>query len=475
MRSREEDIARLFKKSLPSPQQEEEAGKRVFYRLLLARTESSAASIANDGESDFRWKSRSQLSMALAFTAALASLLLFVVLGSAFWKKAENFAHTEPSGDPIKSGASVRTSDTTGKTLRSPSQVQIDHADDGLQKSAPMAQRPAPAEPAVAPQTAPPAATQITREADSLLVLGMPNNGARRTAAPTPETERATEQALTSRELINDLAFVAETNYFQMNRAEYFVPITLKIPGAQLAGSQSVKHIVLDMLGTVIDAYGVTIANFRDAVDVQLSDEKAKELPTRQIAYNFGFTLLPGKYSTKFLVRDGITGRIGTYQTSVVIPNLNREDKTLPISSVVLSAELISLDDVLSNSSQPRSVSTDSEDPLTIEGKKLIPSTTRTFSKTRDLIVFFQAYEPNATATEPLTAFVTLYRGQTKVFETTPLTVKDDLGRRLRTLLVTLRVPLATLQVGAYDCEVTVLDPATQKSAVWRSPITVVN
>jgi hypothetical protein len=89
--------------------------------------------------------------------------------------------------------------------------------------------------------------------------------------------------------------------------------------------------------------------------------------------------------------------------------------------------------------------------------------------------VFLQASEPNATVTEPVTAFVTLYRGQTKVFETPPLTVKDDLGRRFRTLPIKLNVPLPTLPVGPYDCQVTVLDPATQKSVVWRSPINVVN
>jgi hypothetical protein len=100
---------------------------------------------------------------------------------------------------------------------------------------------------------------------------------------------------------------------------------------------------------------------------------------------------------------------------------------------------------------------------------------TRTFSKQRDLLVFLQAYEPNATVIEPLTAFVSLYRGQAKVFETPPITIKDDLGRRLKTLPVKLSVPLASLPVGSYDCQVTVLDTATQKSAVWRSSINVVN
>ena len=75
-----------------------------------------------------------------------------------------------------------------------------------------------------------------------------------------------------------------------------------------------------------------------------------------------------------------------------------------------------------------------------------------------------------------MTASVALYRGQTKVLETQPLTVKDgSTNGQIRTLPVLLHVPLAGLPVGAYDCEATVVNSATQKSAVWRSPINVVN
>ena len=129
---------------------------------------------------------------------------------------------------------------------------------------------------------------------------------------------------------------------------------------------------------------------------------------------------VPGKYSFKFVVYDWNSGRVGTYQTAFVIPNLSKEAQDLPISSVVLSNELIALENALPNSMQFRSFSADAQlatDPLVIEGKKLIPAVTRVFGKRRDLIVFLHAYEPTATTTEPLTAFVTLYRGQTKVFE----------------------------------------------------------
>jgi hypothetical protein len=278
------------------------------------------------------------------------------------------------------------------------------------------------------------------------------------------------EQALTSREAVTDLFFRTEADYFQLNRAEYFVPVTFKLPGMQLAGSPSAKRISLDIFGQVTDAYGTTVQNLRDAIDMQLTDETAKQLPARQIAYSAGFTLLPGKYSFKFVIRDGITDRVGTYQTDVVIPNLWKELGSLPISSVVLSNELANFDNILSNSA-PSAV-----DQLIIGGKKLIPSVTRTFSNSRDLIVYLQAYEPDSKPTEPLTAFVTLSRGQTKILETTPVTISDEVNRKaLRILPIQLRVPLRTLPEGPYDFQVTVLDTVTQKSTVWQSTINVVN
>ena len=49
----------------------------------------------------------------------------------------------------------------------------------------------------------------------------------------------------------------------------------------------------------------------------------------------------------KFLARDDETGRIGTYQTTFVIPNLNKEEKRVPISSVVLSSQRVDLKDAI--------------------------------------------------------------------------------------------------------------------------------
>src|SRR5262249_44188635 len=155
--------------------------------------------------------------------------------------------------------------------------------------------------------------------------------------------------------------------------------------------------------------------------------DAANQLATRPIQYETGFTLLPGKYVLKVLARDTETGRIGTYQAAFTIPNLNREEQRVPISSVVLGSQRVPLADAL-YSTQKATVQ--AANPLVYDGQKLVASVTRVFSRSRDMYVFFQAYERNATSTQPLVAFITFYRGDAKAFETVPLAVTDGLDLR---------------------------------------------
>src|SRR2546422_1197150 len=289
------------------------------------------------------------------------------------------------------------------------------------------------------------------------------------------DKERQLEDALMLGDPITDLTIAMEVNYFQLNRAEYFVPITVKIPGSELvlARTGGAERTLIDFIGEVKDEYGTTIQNLRDKVDMKLSGETASELSRRPIEYDTGFTLLPGKYVIKFLARDSETGRIGTYQTTFVIPNLMKEDKRIPISSVVLSSQRVDMREALYNASKDKSAAAAAQaaNPLVNDGQKLIPSVTRVFSKSREMFVYLQAYERNATTTEPLFVFVTFYRGQTKAFETPPLEVADGLDPKSKALPLKFSLSLSKLPVGEYNCQVTVLSPSGQKVAFWQSPV----
>ena len=75
---------------------------------------------------------------------------------------------------------------------------------------------------------------------------------------------------------ITELTIAMEIDYFQLNRAEYFVPIVVKIPGRELAIAKrrGTEHTLIGFNVEIKDDYGggMTIANVRDKVNIKLSD-----------------------------------------------------------------------------------------------------------------------------------------------------------------------------------------------------------
>jgi len=290
------------------------------------------------------------------------------------------------------------------------------------------------------------------------------------------DKERQLEDALMLENPVTEITIAMEVNFFQLNRAEYFVPVAVKIPGSELALARrrGAARTMIDFIGEVKDEYGTTIQNVRDKLDIKLSDDTAAQLAKRPIQYETGFTLLPGKYVIKFLARDSETGRVGTFQAGFTVPNLNREEKRIPISSVVLSSQRVPFNEALYNVQKSDSDKNVNANPLVFDGQKLIPSITRVFSKSREMFVFLQAYERGATTTQPLVAFVTFYRGEVKALETAPLPVTEGLEVRSKAVALRFSLPLDSLATGRYECQVTVLDPAGQKAAFWRAPVVLV-
>jgi len=290
----------------------------------------------------------------------------------------------------------------------------------------------------------------------------------------TADKERQLEDALMLEDPITELTIAMEINYFQLNRAEYFVPIMVKIPGRELALAKrrGAEHTLIDFVGEVKDEYGgTTVTNLRDNVNIKLSDATAAQLAHSPIEYDAGFTLLPGKYSIKFLARDDETGRIGTYQASFVIPNLNKEIKRVPISSVVLSSQRVDSRDALYNAASAKAqAKATAVNPLVTDGKKLIPSVTRVFSKDRVIFVYLQGYEQPA-AVKPLVAYVSLYQKGSRVFETQPIAVTPQSSTTIEPVPLSFDISPAALPAGKYDCQVSVLDPTSQKSTFWRGPL----
>ena len=173
------------------------------------------------------------------------------------------------------------------------------------------------------------------------------------------------------------------------------------------------------------------------------------------------------------VARDAETGRIGTYQTNFVVPNLNKEEKRVAISSVVLSGQRVEIRDALYNAVKNKDRA-EVANPLVQNGQKLIPSVTRVFRKDQDLYVYLQAYQQGAEDIQPVVAFVSVYRGQKKVYETPSIKVTEGANNRVKIVPLRFNLSLQNLPPDRYEFQVTVLDPTGQKAAYWQAPIMLI-
>jgi VWFA-related protein len=292
----------------------------------------------------------------------------------------------------------------------------------------------------------------------------------------TADKETQLADALRMEDPITELTMMVEVNYFRQNKAESFVPIMVKIPGSELALAKKggAEHTVIDFIGEIKDDQGTTIQNIRDYRDIKLTGATAAEWTKRPIAYDTGYNLLPGDYKLKVLARDSETGRIGTYMGSFHVPNLDKEEQRVPISSVVLSSQRAPMSEAIAADKGDKAAATQAANPLVQDGQKLIPSVTRVFHNNGDMYVYLQAYEKTATTAQPLVAYVTFFRGSTKVMETPPVKVAEGMDAHSHMMPLKLSFGLDKLKPGEYNCQVTILDPINQKAAFWQAPVMMI-
>jgi VWFA-related protein len=288
------------------------------------------------------------------------------------------------------------------------------------------------------------------------------------------DKERQLSEALMLGDPITDITVAAEIDYFRLARDRYFVPVEVKIPGSELelakhGGAETTR---LDFIGQVKDSKGDIKGNVRDYVELKLKDQNAAELTKRAIAYDTGFILPPGSYALKFLARDNETGMIGTYEQKFVIPDLSTNQTTLATSSVILSNQRQPVTEALYSAEKDKKLL--AENPLVQDNQKLIPSVTRVFKKSQDMYVYLETYEPLAETTEPVVAYVSFYHGKTLAFRTEQLAITDGLDKKTKALPIRFSLPLAKLQPGRYECQVSIMNPTEKKFSFTRAQIMIV-
>jgi VWFA-related protein len=281
------------------------------------------------------------------------------------------------------------------------------------------------------------------------------------------DRERQLTEELASDLPDTDLPVFLAAGYFRLSDNRFYVPISLLVPGSEIPFTRSSEQdkATLDVIGQVSDENKRPAGQLRDTLKLALST--SQEVRSKNVQYNNAFTLSPGKYHIKFVLRENQTGRLGSFETDLTIP----EFKSVPLkmSSVILASQL--------QPATKRKVDK-GDNPLVRDGSELIPSVTRVFSSGQHLYLYYEIYDPAKPAAAPPAASdpkapagvkpptirvltnVSFLQGSAKTYET-PLVEAQDLNTPERHAAVfQLDVPLSQLKPGFYTCQINVIDDA---------------
>lgn len=292
----------------------------------------------------------------------------------------------------------------------------------------------------------------------------------------TYDKEKQLSDALMLGDPVTDLRLALEVNWFRIGKERYFAPVAVKIPGSEipLKKQGSAETTTFDFIGQVTGAKGAVMGNVRDAIKIQLRDQKAGQLANRSLIYDTGFTLLPGEYTIKMLVRENQTGKMGTFETKFEIPDLSSVKSGVKMSTVVWSGQRIPMTDAVGLAS--RKVKKQDSHPLVENNQKLLPSVTHAFRKGQNIYVYAEMYdpaEPEPAKTPAVSAAVTIYQNKKLVMQSRPVQVTALREHRMNTAGILLEVPLASLPPGEYTAQLNLVDQAGQQFAYSRSPLVV--
>jgi VWFA-related protein len=294
------------------------------------------------------------------------------------------------------------------------------------------------------------------------------------------DKEQQLREALSAGDPLTDLPLMMQVDYFRVGATQYFVPVSVKIPASvvELASKGAVGMTQFDFIGQIQDETRAVVGNVRDFIKIRLDQETAAKSGRKSFQYDAGFTLEPGRYHMKFLVRENQTGKMGTFETRFTVPDLAADTSGLKLSSIIWSSQREPVKAVV-GTAEKLTKKDAVANPLIDGEEKIVPNITRIFRRRQNLYVTFDVYDalpdPKDRKARRVKVSMSWFNQKgAKAFEIGPLDASAVAPTRPEAVPVKIQVPLQQLAPGRYMCQINVVDEVGRKFAFPRAAVVVV-
>src|SRR5579864_7347988 len=196
------------------------------------------------------------------------------------------------------------------------------------------------------------------------------------------DRERELDEQLASDLPATDMAVYLDAMYFRLDENRFYVPVSLIVPGSQIPfvkGGDKDKA-TLDIIGEVVDEVKRPIGSARETVKLNL--DPSLQARQKNIEYTTSFNLPPGKYHLKFVVRENQTGRMGSFEADIALPEMKKIP--LKMSSIVLA----------SVRKPGKQETPPNQNPLIRDGQEYIPNISHVFRQDQHMYLLYEVYSP---------------------------------------------------------------------------------
>lgn len=265
--------------------------------------------------------------------------------------------------------------------------------------------------------------------------------------------EQQLEDEMTSELPNTDLPLYLASSYFRIEGDRYFVPMSLVIPGSVVPFTTEADKdkATLDVLGLVREPRSkMPLGTARETI--KLAADTSQQVRRKNIQYETGFLLPPGKYHVKFVVRENQTGRMGSFETDITVPDLKRDQ--LKMSSVVMASQ--------------KREKQKGPNPLPV-----VPNVAHVFASDQPLYLYYEVYDPAKKPDMHLLTSIQFFSGKVKAYETPLVEAKELNTPQRKAATFVIEVPLSKLRPGWYTCQVNVIDDAGGAFSFPRLPLLI--
>ena len=286
-------------------------------------------------------------------------------------------------------------------------------------------------------------------------------------------------QALSSGDPVTDIPIVLQLDYFRISPTAYYIPVSIRVPGSSVAIAQKggAAETQLDFAGQVQDETHAAVSNVRDNIKIKLDGANAERATKGTYQYDAGFTLQPGAYHLKFVVRENISGKMGTFEGKLVVPDLSADTHGLKLSSIIWSNQRNPVTSAV-GSAERATRQTLAANPLIVGNEKVIPNVTKVFRRAQTLYVNFDVYDaqpdPTDTKARRVKVSMSLFtKNGVRAFEVGPIDATQVVSSRPEAVPVQFQIPLKDIPPGDYTSQITAVDEVSRKFAFPRARLII--